>query len=97
MNRTGLLCAALLALTLGACATDADIARLDAASMDPVCEREMRAARSQPVPAEASAEEARALRGQHVSLRCGRAWNDAHGVNIKFNGRDRIPPPPRPR
>jgi len=97
MNCTGPLCAALLALTLGACASDPGLARLDTASMDPVCEREIRAARSQPVPAGASGAEARALRGQHMSLRCGQAWNDAHGVEIKFTGRDRIPSPPRSR
>ncbi len=99
MNPTRPLCAALLALALGACATDTDHAHRDAASIDPVCEREMRAARAQPVAAEASEQEARALRGQHMSLRCQRAWNDAHGAEIKFTGRDRIPSPvpPRPR
>lgn len=97
MTGTRLLCGALLTLALGACASSDDIVHQDAASIDPWCEREIRAARSQPIPAGASHEEASILRSRHMSLGCGRAYNESRSVRVPITGRDRIPSPVPPR
>ena len=75
----------LVLLLAGGCATGDEMARQDANSIDFLCEREYRAAREQPIAAGAPADEARALRGQHVSRRCADAWRDAHEVRVPLN------------
>lgn len=93
--------AALVATMATACTTGGDpVARQDTAtgSLGPWCEREIRAARSQPVPRGASAEEARILRGRHLSQACGRAYRDSSSITVPITGRDRVPDPlPRPQ
>lgn len=88
-------CGLALILATTACATSDGLVNHDTAATDPWCERQYRAAREQPVSPDA--QEARALRGLHVSGRCARAWREAHEVPVRL-GRDRIPPPvPSPR
>lgn len=91
----------LVALAVAACATgDGRVASADppGARLDPWCEREIRAAESQPVPRDATAEEARILRDRHLSQACARAWHESRSVTVPITGRDRIPDPlPRRR
>ncbi|MEN1925564.1 hypothetical protein WCE55_02755 [Luteimonas sp. MJ293] len=83
----------MLAVLLAAgCATGDEMAMQDADNIDFLCEREYRAAREQPIAAGAPGNEARALRGQHVSQRCARAWREANEVRVPLN-RPRNPIP----
>ena len=88
-----------LVLLAGGCATGDRVAGHDtvnAVNADFLCEREYRAAREQPIAAGASGAEARAIRGQHVSARCSRAWREANEIRVPLNP-SRLPAPvPRP-